>query len=295
MKQAQPDDAAVLHREGSPFERQAGRHRLKGLFWMPEGGRCKAGLALVHGQAEHVGRYAHMADWMNREGIAVFGLDHVGHGRSPGKRGHAAGLEEYLDTCRAMQAEWEERMPGQPLFFFGQSMGGGIAANYLLRDRPDVAGAILSSSWFRLAFKPPAFKVWLAGKVQGIWPSFSEPNKLDPDELSRDKSVGRAYQADPLTHNRITAGAFFALHEGGAWALEHAGQLPCPALVLHGSGDRITDHDASKAFAETANASHPDRVRFESRAGAFHELHNETDRSEILAMERQWILDQLGA
>jgi alpha-beta hydrolase superfamily lysophospholipase len=278
---------------GIPFERQAGESLLKGLAWMPESGGIRAGLAIVHGQGEHVGRYGHLAEWMMAEGIAVFGLDHPGHGRSPGQRGHVRSLEAYLDTCRALQAEWEEREPGKPLFMLGQSMGGNILANYLLRDRATLAGAIFSSSWFTLAFKPPAFKVWLASKVQGIWPSFSEPNNLDAADLSRDPQVGQAYKEDPLVHDRITAGAFFSLHESGQWALDHADQLSCPALVLHGTADRLTAFSASKAFAEKAEAGQPGQVRFEAREGAYHELHNETDRSEILELERRWILDRL--
>ena len=43
--------------------------------------------ALVHGQGEHIGRYAHVADWYNRHGLAVTGFDQQGYGRSGGARG----------------------------------------------------------------------------------------------------------------------------------------------------------------------------------------------------------------
>jgi alpha-beta hydrolase superfamily lysophospholipase len=266
------------------FDLPAGRHAVRGTDWMPEDG-LRAGVAIVHGQAEHVGRYDHFADVLNGRGFGVLGADHVGHGRSPGKRGHARDIEDYLATPRALVAEWRRRHGNLPLFLFGQSMGGTITAHYVLREKPDLAGAVLSSSWFRLAFDPPAVKVKLAGLVKGIWPGFSEPNGLDANELSRDPVVAEDYRRDPLVHGRITAGAFFALHTAAAWNLEHAAELTMPVLVMHGSADRITSCTASRAFAEKAGP----RATFREWPEHRHELHNELDRGEVLRTIIDWM------
>ena len=38
-------------------------------------------VVIAHGYGEHIGRYDHVADAFGATGAAVYGLDHVGHGR----------------------------------------------------------------------------------------------------------------------------------------------------------------------------------------------------------------------
>ncbi len=39
---------------------------------------------MVHGYAEHGGRYAHVAEELALDGAVVYAEDHIGHGRSIG-------------------------------------------------------------------------------------------------------------------------------------------------------------------------------------------------------------------
>src|SRR5690606_9728869 len=50
--------------------------------WMPDD--PKASILLVHGLAEHSGRYRSLAEKLTEIGIAVFTFDGRGHGRSAG-------------------------------------------------------------------------------------------------------------------------------------------------------------------------------------------------------------------
>ena len=43
-------------------------------------------LLLVHGFAEHSGRYDHFGSWFAERGVVVHAFDHRGHGRSDGRR-----------------------------------------------------------------------------------------------------------------------------------------------------------------------------------------------------------------
>ncbi len=57
-----------------------------GLFtqsWTPDQGG-KGTIVLVHGYAEHSGRYAHVAEYFVQQGYNVHALDHRGHGQSRG-------------------------------------------------------------------------------------------------------------------------------------------------------------------------------------------------------------------
>ena len=57
---------------------------------------AKACILLIHGLAEHTGRYERLAAYFNARNIAVVGPDHIGHGASPGTRAYVAQFSEYL-------------------------------------------------------------------------------------------------------------------------------------------------------------------------------------------------------
>ena len=45
----------------------------------------KAVMLLTHGHGEHIGRYEHVARFLNEQGISVAGFDHYGHGKTQSK------------------------------------------------------------------------------------------------------------------------------------------------------------------------------------------------------------------
>jgi alpha-beta hydrolase superfamily lysophospholipase len=52
-------------------------------LWDPEGDPKRI-VQMVHGYAEHGGRYAHVAEELALDGAVVYAEDHIGHGRSIG-------------------------------------------------------------------------------------------------------------------------------------------------------------------------------------------------------------------
>ncbi|WP_455731358.1 alpha/beta fold hydrolase, partial [Burkholderia stabilis] len=86
----------------------------------------RATIALVHGLAEHAGRYATLAGRLNAAGIDVLAIDLRGHGQSPGKRAWVERFDGYLNDADALVAE--AARGNAPLFLMGHSMGGAVAA-----------------------------------------------------------------------------------------------------------------------------------------------------------------------
>jgi len=48
-----------------------------------------------------------------------------------------------------------------------------------------------------------------------------------------------------------------------------------PLLIVHGTGDRVTDCSASEEFVNKVNAGGAKDAQFKSFDGFFHEMHNE--------------------
>jgi alpha-beta hydrolase superfamily lysophospholipase len=67
--------------------------------WLPET-EPKAVLLIVHGLAEHSGRYMNIVNYFVPLGYAVYGMDHPGHGKSDGKRVYVKRFEDYTDTLK---------------------------------------------------------------------------------------------------------------------------------------------------------------------------------------------------
>ena len=111
--------------------------------WRPDGA-CRAVLVIVHGLAEHGGRYANLVERLVPRGYAAYALDHPGHGRSGGPRAYIGRFHEFTDGVALFVDRVRELEPDRPLFLVGHSMGGLIGALYLIRHQGVCTGAILS-------------------------------------------------------------------------------------------------------------------------------------------------------
>lgn len=257
--------------------------------WMPEeAGQVSAVAALVHGMGEHSGRYRHVAEALAQDGVATLAFDQLGHGRTEGKRGHAGSYDELLSGIDRLVEEAGRRFPGKPIFLYGHSMGGNLALNYLLRRKPDAAGAIVTGPWLKLAFEPAAVKVVAARLMERIYPKYTDDHPLEPTHLTSDPQMLAELRNDGLGHSQITAKFFLGVHRAGRFALEHAHELAVPLLLMHGGDDRVTSAAASRLFAERAGPLCTFREWPEFR----HELHNERRREEVLQTIRAWMRDR---
>ncbi len=265
------------------FEIKSYGKRIVGTSWIPK--ESKATVFIIHGYGEHIGRYQSVASQFNLAGLAVVGVDLAGHGRSEGKRGDIRSFDEYLNNIQELVNYMSPRQG--PKYAYGHSMGGSIAANYLISHPGFFNATIITSPWFRLAIKAPAIQLAAARFLKTFGISITQRAPLDPMTLSRDKSVGEAYSHDPLVHNKITSRSFFELMSAGERALADADQIKLPLLVAHGTDDGITSFEASRTFAEKSGAE------FKAWPGMFHETHNEIGKEEVVQYYLHWILQQL--
>ena len=178
--------------------------------WLPDGDP-KAVVILLHGLAEHSGRYAHVAKALTDAGYAVHALDHRGHGQSDGKRTYVKSYAEYQRDILQFRRLVELQHPGLPLFVLGHSMGGNLALGHVLDHQAGVRGMALSAPALAPGTSLSPTKIKLAKLVGKIAPGL-RPEALSADAISRDPAVVAAYVADPLVFNgKVTAGAAAAL------------------------------------------------------------------------------------
>jgi alpha-beta hydrolase superfamily lysophospholipase len=246
----------------------------------------KIAVLLVHGMGEHSGRYTNFViPKLLENKISVITYDQFGHGKTEGKRGHNPNFEAVLNCVTIIAQRAKEVFGNIPLFLYGHSMGGNVVLNYVLRKDHSFKGVIATSPLLRLAFKPPTWKLTIGGLLQKIAPSITMPSELNADGISRDPAEVKKYLDDPLVHDKISPNYSLTFFKTGEWAIENAHSLNISTLIVHGTGDMITDHKASAAFAENSKGV----ATIELFNNGYHELHNDLEKDKFIQTIIQWI------
>ena len=263
---------------------------LFGRVWQSEEKHPKGIVNLIHGLGEHSGRYDHVAKALTKAGYNMAGFDLRGHGLSEGKRGHSPSFDCILDDVNLF-LDQSRSLFGEdlPSFLYGHSLGGLIVITFGLRRTANSAGVIATDPALALAFAPPKAKLTLGKLLANLAPTLAMSNGLDVNALSRDAAIVKAYQDDALVHDRISTRLSIDMLAAGDYALAHAEEWPLPLLLMHGTGDRITSSDASKAFSEKAGPE----VTFVPWEGYYHEIHNDIGKEKVIEKIITWLDDRV--
>jgi len=258
--------------------------------WLPET-PVRAAVVLVHGLGEHCARYDHVAAAFNPQGIAVYGFDHRGHGRSAGVRGHIPSFNAVFGDIDHFIEEARKAHPGKPVFVYGHSLGGLFVLDYGLACKPDISGVISSAPALSTGDPVGGAKL-MAGKVLYVLvPSFTMPNGLDVKNLSRDPMVGKAYTSDPLVTSMISARLGLDLINTGKWVGEHAAEWTLPLLLMNGSADHLVSPLAIHQFAAAVPQN---TITYKEWDGMYHEIHNEIGKEQVIQDMLDWLNQHIG-
>ncbi len=257
-------------------------------YWEPETD-IRAIVCLVHGLGEHSGRYAHVAEHLNRAGFALLSADLRGHGKSEGARGHIASPDIYLDHIDRLLDEARRQGGGLPLFLYGHSLGGIAVLFYTLKRQPELRGVIASSPGLRTALEEQALKIFLAKTIGALLPAVCMPTGLDAEQISRDPEVVQRYKSDPLVHDQASAALAKYTLEMIPWIFEHAPEFNLPLLIMHGAADKIAYSWGSEELASKIGQN----CTLKLWDGLYHEPHNEPEKDQVLDFMTAWIERQL--
>ena len=251
-------------------------------------GETRLSLVMVHGYSAHCGLYRHVGTAFASAGIAVTQFDCRGHGRSSGRRGHIVDFDEYVNDLAAV-AEWARQQdPGKPWDLLGQSMGGAVSLAFVLtRTKTEGPGRlVLPSPWLKLKMKVPAPKQMAANVAARVFPTFTMPNGLTAENVSRNPLVLAGFDKDPLVHHVATAGWFMATLRAQARIRLRAKELGVPTLMLLAGNDRIVANEANLAFAREAGTI----VEVRTYPEVFHEMFLDPEADAVVADISTWLV-----
>ncbi len=257
--------------------------------WMPDT-PVRAVVVLAHGYGEHARRYDHVAQRFGEAGLAMYALDHRGHGRAGGKRVRVRHIKEFVSDYRTLVLTARKENPGLPIVVLGHSMGGGIAFAYGVAHPAEYDLMVLSGPALAAHKSVSKFKAVLGKTVGSILPDLPI-EKIEAAMVSRDPQVVADYESDPLVYRgKVPAGIGKALLVVGETMERKAPGITAPLLVVHGEDDQLIPVEGSRRLVACIGSTD---VELKVYPELYHEVFNEPERDRVLEDVTTWITARL--
>ena len=249
-------------------------------------GDVKAVLIVVHGVAEHSGRYLRMAEYLASKGFATYGLDLRGHGQSEGKPGFVEHFSYYVDDVQAFMDLVAARHPGKKIFLFGHSMGAAISLTLLIDHPQGPAGLVISGASMKYV---PHFQTPLAFLLKpfgAVAPKLGM-YRMKSAALSRDRAIIESYDSDPLVYRgklsvRLISELIWSIHKLNGLM----GRVQVPVLIIHGSADRLSYPAGAQMVYDRVGSKDKTLIIY---PGFYHEILNEPGFPQVLSDMEHWL------
>lgn len=253
----------------------------------PQGRMPRGRVAIVHGYAEHSGRYERLVERLLAAGLAASQFDLRGHGRSEGPRGFVRDFENYVDDLERFIALERDLDSLLPMFVLGHSMGGLVAARWAVSRAAPISGLLLSGAALKINERIHPWLQRLSEPIGRLAPRLPTV-RIDAEALSRDPEVVRNFRDDPLAfHGRMPARTGAEMVRASKLIGGQFVKLSLPVLFMHGTADRLADPEGSRLACQ--HASSADKT-LKLYSGLYHEIFNEPEREQVFDDLVGWLL-----
>jgi alpha-beta hydrolase superfamily lysophospholipase len=253
--------------------------------WLPEGD-VKAVMLIVHGLGEYCGRYNNLVNHFVPLGYAIYGLDHIGHGKSDGSREVIHRFEDYTDNLTTYYNMVKAWQPAKSIFLFGHSLGGLIVSYYLLDHQADFKGALISAPAVKIPASISPITITMSKVLSALAPNAGILG-LDAAGISRDPRVVSAYANDPLVfHGKTPARQAAEMLKAMQRVTAQAEKITLPFITFQGSADRLVDPGGAQLLYDKAGSKDKTLKTYE---GLYHEVHNEPECSKMFTDLEIWL------
>lgn len=258
--------------------------RLFRQAWIPEEGKAKGVLVVVHGFKDHSGRYAELGQHLALKGFAVFAADLRGHGRSGGPRQMVESFNDYMVDLALVVRQVRTQFPGSPVFLLGHDMGGVVTTRFAEMIPNSIQGLALSGA--TLSVDDPKYKQIGVKVLAAVMPS-APVKRLDLKLYSHDKEAVLDLVHDPLVaQSDIPAKTIVEGSKAIQTLQEQTTRLTMPLLVMHGVSDSLSPLHGSIALYDAAASKTKALKQYPDMA---HDLWHESGTDTVMADLADWL------
>lgn len=252
--------------------------------WESEVEQPKGVIVIVHGAAEHHGRYKWLVEMWKLSGYHVVMGDLPGQGTTTRRRGHIQSFDEYIIEVNA----WikEAKIYGLPLCLLGHSMGGLILIRALQEKHQEVKAILLSSPCLGTVYKPNK-AIELASKGLNIFaPSLKVDSKLNVEIATRNKEVQEIDQNDSLYVTKVSIRWYRELKKAMEEAQKQIKNFQdVPLLLMQGGEDKIVDKSLVKEWFNKVDIK---EKSYKEWKDLYHEIFNEPEREKVFETAKRF-------
>lgn len=296
-----------------------GETQIHACVWLPEG-EIRGVVQIIHGMAEYAARYAPLAEYLVKNGFAVCGEDHLGHGQSVKSKEDLGYFTKKRDTdivikdINALRLAMQKELAGKPYFVLGHSMGSFFCRKFISVYGKELSGALIVGTGWKgsltidsallLVRLNALFRGWKhrSGFIKNL--AFGSYNKRFGGEenawLSVSKDNIEAYKADEYCGFDFTNNGYSYLFGiiKKACSMETIKRVPkdLPVVFLAGSDDPVGDYSKgvkkAKAKFELAGVR---KLSIKLYDGYRHEILNDDCKEEVYKDVLEFLNDCLEA
>ena len=257
--------------------------------WLPDV-RVKAVMLVVHGAAEHSGRYMNIVNHFVPLGYAVYSLDHFGHGRSDGQRVYVESFDDYIEPLNTFYTMIRRWQPDKPIFILGHSLGGLIETYYLLDHQKEFTGAVVSAPSIKIQDTISPMTITMGKLLSKITPK-AGLLALDAKAVSKDPAVVEAYVTDPLVYTgKLTARLAAEMLRAMQRVTDEVGTISLPMIIVQGKADKLVDPSGAQMLYDKSGSTDKTLKMYD---GLYHEVFNEPEREQVLTDVENWLESHL--
>ncbi len=245
-------------------------------------------IAIVHGYAEHSGRYQRIATDLVSAGFEVHSFDLRGHGKSDGDRCCVDSIDDYLTDLDLFLTQIRQKSQHLAIFLLGHSLGGAIALRYTIEYQPNLQGLMLSAPFLGQRDRdipPPMLK--FVGSISRLLPKLPTV-AVDASFIARDPAVVRAYIEDPLVdRSRMPLRTLTEIFGNIRYIKAHQQAIELPILIMHGTNDGLAGVMHSQQLYQEIGSTDKSLKLYPD---SYHEIFNEPERERALSDLIDWLM-----
>ena len=322
-KYQNPFDSSLNFAEGFVSLRNGNIRSMK--LWLPRESGIEARetvrgtLVLFHGYGGYSLRFIHVAEFLTAEGFRVVAMDVPFHGKDKGFVGYKIqgnnNMDLFVEDAVSCVKLVSEKFSDAPMFLFGHSMGGLIAAKTCLVLQEEVGEEIMKKlGLIGVVFSSPVFFTRKYAGVVSLYSSVAEsvtglarrlaPNMklgaVRPEWLSHDEKIIEAATKDEKSFAAYGTLSFLraltmetkkTMYMGnGAGA-----KMMIPFVIFQGADDQAVDVEGSRKFVSKCLLDEKHKMYIELE-GCKHDVFNEAEphRSKLLQQLLEWMNQRIS-
>jgi acylglycerol lipase len=251
---------------------------------LPE--RVRGHVLVIHGYAEHTGRYVHVMEYLAERGYASYAPDHRGHGRTARCLGDMESFEKVVADLAGFKDFITTAYNARPLFILGHSLGGCLALCLSARHSTGLSGTVATDAAILIPEFASPLLIAISRVLSVLLPCL--PVQAFPvKDICRDETVLEATRRDPLFYRgKVRARTGYQTIKGIRLARRWLPEITLPLLILHGGDDRVMPPAGSRFILDMVSSSDKNLIIFDH---LYHEIMNEPEKKQPLSAIVRWL------